>query len=283
MRLRLLSSVWGASLCSLALLSLALGVSSLGSLLTASTVYAQADKLSDDKLLEEAAPAKAAAGADAGQTGGAPTSRSKSWLRWLYESLGPMYSVIFLFLSFSLVSVIVMNLLGLRRDNVVPPAVAQAFEACLEEKKYQEAYELARADDSLLGRVLAAGMGKISAGYEEAAKAMEEAGQEETMRLEHRLGYVALIAQIGPMFGLLGTVDGMVQAFDVIAASNTTPKPNQLAQGIGTALVTTVVGLWIAIPSIAFNHVVRARLARLLLEAGTITENLMGRFAVKKG
>jgi biopolymer transport protein ExbB len=68
----------------------------------------------------------------------------------------------------------------------------------------------------------------------------------------------------------------------VIAASNTTPKPNQLAQGIGTALVTTVVGLWIAIPSIAFNHVVRARLARYLHEASVVTESLMGRFAGPK-
>ncbi len=280
MRLRLMSSVWGASLCSVALLSVALGVCSVASLFTASTVYAQADKLSDDKLLEEAAPAKPAAGAAAPVS--VPTAQSKNLLRWLFDSLGPMFSVIFLLLSFSLVSVMVMNLLGVRRDNVVPPAVAQAFEACLEEKKYQEAYELVRADDSLLGRVLAAGMSKISTSYDEAAKAMEEAGQEETMRLEHRLSYVALIAQIGPMFGLLGTVDGMVQAFDVIAASNTTPKPNQLAHGIGTALVTTVVGLWIAIPAIAFNHVVRARLAKLLYEAGVISENLMGRFAGPK-
>ena len=81
------------------------------------------------------------------------------------------------------------------------------------------------------------------------------------------------------MFGLLGTVDGMVQAFDVIAASNTTPKPNQLAQGIGTALVTTVVGLWIAIPAIAFNHVIRSRLANFLREVAAVTESLMGRFA----
>jgi biopolymer transport protein ExbB len=273
--------VWGASLCSLALLSLALTVCSVANLFTASTVYAQADKLSDDKLLEEAAPAKPAAAAES-TAASVPTSRSKSWLSWLYESLGPMYSIIFLFLSFSLVSVIVMNLLGIRQANVVPPDLAQGFEACLNEKKYQEAFELVKNDDSLLGRVLAGGMSKISTSYDEAAKAMEEAGQEETMRLEHRLGYVALIAQIGPMFGLLGTVDGMVQAFDVIAASNTTPKPNQLAQGIGTALVTTVVGLWIAIPSIAFNHVMRAKLARLLLEAGVISENLMGRFAGPK-
>ena len=96
--------------------------------------------------------------------------------------------------------------------------------------------------------MLAAGMSKLSDGYDAAMEAMQEVGEEQNMKLEQRNGYIALIAQIGPMFGLLGTVDGMVMAFDVIARSNVTPKPSELAQGIGTALVTTVVGLWIAIP-----------------------------------
>src|SRR3989304_3326968 len=98
------------------------------------------------------------------------------------------------------------------------------------------------------------------------------------MKLEHRNGYIALIAQIGPMFGLLGTVDGMVMAFDVIAQSNVTPKPSELAQGIGTALVTTVVGLGTALPSIAFYHIIRNRLTKLVAEVGTVSGNLMKRF-----
>jgi biopolymer transport protein ExbB len=58
-----------------------------------------------------------------------------------------------------------------------------------------------------------------------------------------------------------------------------TPKPSELAQGIGTALVTTVVGLWIAIPCIAFYHIVRNRLTRLVGEVGVVSGNLMKRFA----
>jgi biopolymer transport protein ExbB len=168
--------------------------------------------------------------------------------------------------------------LSIRRKRIAPPGLVQVFDRHLEEKRFQDAYELAKSDDSFLAQVLTAGLAKLSGGYDPAMQAMQEVGEEEGMRLEHQLGYVALIAQIGPMFGLLGTVDGMVQAFEVIAASNQTPKPSQLAQGIGTALVTTVVGLWIAIPSIAFFSVLRARLARLLLEAGTLSEGLMRRF-----
>jgi hypothetical protein len=63
-------------------------------------------------------------------------------------------------------------------------------------------------------------------------------GEEENMKLEHRLSYVALIGTIAPMVGLLGTVDGMIISFSVIANSATQPKPSELAQGIATALVS---------------------------------------------
>jgi biopolymer transport protein ExbB len=80
------------------------------------------------------------------------------------------------------------------------------------------------------------------------------------------------------MFGLLGTVDGMVQAFSVIAHSTVSPKPYELAQGVMTALVTTLVGLWLAIPAIMAFNVLRNRIQRLVLEVGIVSENLMSRF-----
>ena len=200
-------------------------------------------------------------------------------MTWLYKSLGTRYVVIFLIITFNAVALIVMIVLGLRRNVICPEELATAFEAKLNEKQYQEAYELAKQSRSFLGKVLAAGMSRLSDGYDESLRAMQEVGEEQNMKLEQRNGCIALIAQIGPMFGLLGTVDGMVMAFDVIAHSNVTPKPSELAQGIGTALVTTVVGLWIAIPLIAFYQIIRNRLTRLILEAGAVSGNLMKRFA----
>ena len=78
------------------------------------------------------------------------------------------------------------------------------------------------------------------------------------------------------------TKDGMVIAFSVIASSTTTPKPSELANGISTALVTTLVGLVLAIPAIIFLGVMKNRLARLTLEVGIISEGLMSRFDTKK-
>jgi biopolymer transport protein ExbB len=202
----------------------------------------------------------------------------QSYLGWLYESLGPLYSIIFFLLSFSLVAVFVMNVLMARRENILPSELIDGFEALLNTKKYQEAYELAKNDESFLGKVLSAGLARLSSGYPQAIEAMQEVGEEENMRLEHRLSYLALIGTISPMFGLLGTVHGMVQAFEVIARSPVSPKPAELAGGISTALVTTLVGLWLAIPAIAAFNILRNRISRLVLEVGIVSESLMSRF-----
>jgi biopolymer transport protein ExbB len=185
------------------------------------------------------------------------------------------YTTIFFGLSFSLVSLLVMNLLSARRDNICPGPLVEGFEAHLQQGQFQEAYELARGDESFLGQVLSAGIAKLSAGYAPAVEAMQEVGEEENMKLEHRLSYMALIGTISPMVGLFGTVDGMVRSFSVIALSNTTPKPSKLAEGISTALITTIVGLAIAIPAIAAFNILKNIVARRVLEVGVVSEGLM--------
>ena len=186
--------------------------------------------------------------------------------------------LIFLGLSFTLVALFVMNILTARRDNVCPVHLVEGFEAHLNEKRYQEAYEMAKNDESFLGQVLSAGLAKLQAGYAQAIEAMQEIGEEENMKLEHRLSYMALIGTLSPMIGLFGTVHGMISAFQVIATSGSTPKASDLAAGISTALFTTLLGLAIAIPAIAAYNILKNRVARLVLEVGILSEGLMGRF-----
>ena len=267
-------------LCGLS--ALACGLLAVAALTSPSAVRAQEDGLAAEAAnagKEEAAPAAApAAPAAAGAPAANAPAPQKSQLRFFYDAFGLKYVIAFLALSFTFVALIVMNVLTLRRSSIVPLQLVEAFEAHLNEKRYQEAYDLAKNDDSFLGHVLSAGLGKLSAGYPQAIEAMQEVGEEETMKLEHRLGYIALIGTISPMVGLLGTVDGMVAAFQVIAASTTQPKPSELAQGISMALITTLVGLWLAIPAIALFGIMRNRMARLTLEVGILSEGLMSRF-----
>ncbi len=270
MRHRFCTGWLGAGLCSWVLLAMVLGTFSAVALMGEQPLMAAEE--GGELAGEEVPPAQPGA-ADP------DTVERESTLAWMFKSLGWMYSVVFLSLSFTLVALFVMNLLMARRENVVPVALVEGFEAHLNEKRYQEAYEMAKNDESFLGQVLSAGLAKLSAGYEQAIEAMQEVGEEENMKMEHRLSYMALIGTISPMVGLLGTVQGMIASFSVIANSPTAPQPAQLAVGISTALFTTLVGLFIAIPAIAAYNLIRNRVQRLVLEVGILSEGLMSRFA----
>jgi biopolymer transport protein ExbB len=209
----------------------------------------------------------------------APEAAPKeSYLSWAIRASG-ICGLLILICSFILVAVAMMIILQVRRDNFLPPAFIEAFEQKLNAKDYQGAYEIARADDSFLARVLAAGLGRLNRGYEEAIAGMQEVGEDENMAIDHKLSYIALIGSVSPMLGLLGTVQGMIASFQVIATSTTQPAPKDLADGIATALFTTLEGLIVAIPAITIYGLLRNRIARLVLEVGIISEGLMGRFA----
>jgi biopolymer transport protein ExbB len=197
---------------------------------------------------------------------------------WAFQALGFGYSVIFGSLGATLTALFFANLIMSRRDHVVPVQLAESFASHLNEKHYREAYETARSDESVLGRVLAAGLAKVSAGYDRAVEAMQQVGEAESTKIEHRLSYLALIGTISPMVGLFGTVHGMISSFSVISVCCTQPRPSELAGGISTALFTTLCGLFIAIPAIASYNVLRNRIHRLVCEMGILSEELMSRF-----
>lgn len=232
------------------------------------------DQQGDDDVQQDEAGGQQDGDGDEGGSGGSDATL----LGWTIESLGWGYLLIFLALSVTLVSLFVMNMLAARRETLCPQELVDSFEEKLNEKEFQAAYDMARTDESVLGQVLSAGLAKLSRGYGKAIEGMQEVGEEESMKLEHRLSYMALIGNLSPMIGLFGTVQGMIESFQVIAIGGSTPKPAELAEGISTALFTTLVGLAVAIPAIAAYNILRNRVSRLLLEVGVTSENLMSRF-----
>ncbi|NQV27894.1 MAG: MotA/TolQ/ExbB proton channel family protein [Rhodopirellula sp.] len=230
-----------------------------------------------DDTAEAATPVDDGA-ADTAATDEEAAATDKNFLTWMIEASGT-FGLLILLLSFIMVALIMMNILQVRRDNFVPQSFIESFEQRLNAKDYQGAYETARADESLVARVLAAGLSKLNQGYDKAVEGMQEVGDDENMALEHRLSYLALISAVAPMLGLMGTVSGMIASFREIATSPTTPKPSELADGISTALFTTLEGLVVAIPAMVFYAILRNRIARFVLEVGMVSEGLMGRFA----
>ena len=205
--------------------------------------------------------------------------QSKSFLTWMIEALGWFWLLVFALLSFVMVALIMMNILQVRREILLPAEFIEAFEQKLNARDFQGAYDTARSDESFVGRVLAAGMSRLNRGYVEAMEGMQEVGEDENMALEHRLSYLSLIGTVAPMLGLMGTVQGMIASFSTIAESAVSPKPSELAQGISTALFTTLIGLGIAVPAMVFYSILRNRIARYVLEVGMVSEGLMSRFS----
>lgn len=202
---------------------------------------------------------------------------------WVYQALGLGYIIIFLGLSFILVTFFIMNFISSRRGVICPQDLADEFEEKLDANQFQDAFETAKGNDSFLGTVLASGMARLEYGYEKSVEAMQEVGEDEAMKLEHRLSYLDLIARVSPMVGLFGTVHGMILAFQKIAESGGAPEPTVLAMKIATALVTTLLGLAIAIPAMVAYTVLRNGVHRLVLEVGMTAEELMVRFEQLKG
>lgn len=275
----MLGSAWRSSVVFAALTLL---LASALSLVSSSTVQAFQDVDAEPAEQQPAEqPEQPAPAADEGGTGSETAEDAavqESFLSWAVRASG-IFGFLILLCSFIMVALIMMNILSLRREQVMPSAFIEGFEQKLNAKDYQGAYEAARNDGSLLGRVLAAGMSRLNRGYDDAIEGMQEVGEDENMVLEHRLSYLALIATVSPMLGLLGTVQGMIMSFSVIANSSQQPKPKDLADGIATALFTTLEGLVVAIPAMIAYSIFRNRLSRFMLEVGVIGENLMSRFS----
>ena len=102
-----------------------------------------------------------------------------------------------------------------------------------------------------------------------------ESLQEQALRLGRRIEWLNLIGNVSPMVGLFGTVFGMIKLFNAIVIAGGQPQPAQLAEGISVALVTTLWGLFIAIPSLAIHGVFANRIETLLSDAMAEAENIL--------
>ena len=198
---------------------------------------------------------------------------SQNVLMWYLIACG-WFGPIFIVLSIVFVTLAIMNWLAISRNAIVPPEMIEQFQAKLENKEYQEAYELAKESDSLFGRIFAVGLVKMSDDFSAAKQAMDDTAEEEVLRLEHRLSYLGTIASVSPMIGLLGTVYGMIKAFSVIAQGGPT-QGGPIADAISLALVTTQIGLMIAIPALVLFEVFKNRLTRFVLELNIRMEDCL--------
>jgi len=177
----------------------------------------------------------------------------------LIKAGGPIMAPIILCSVFAL-GIVIEKLMyfGLIKTNITQ-LKRQVFDR-IKSNRLKESIELCDANHSPVAKILKAGMLKFGAPREEIKESMEDISFFEIPKLESRLSALATIAHISPLLGLLGTVTGMTASFHTIqvrAASLNPVTPGDLAGGIGEALLTTVAGLIVAIPTfVAYNYFV---------------------------
>ncbi|MCA9197920.1 MAG: MotA/TolQ/ExbB proton channel family protein [Planctomycetales bacterium] len=180
--------------------------------------------------------------------------------------IGLLIILALLGLSLTAAYLVFEQLLSLRRTQMIPDELARQLRQCVEQGQLKQMQQLCQQSPSLLSSVTLGGIAEAEGGWEEIQTGLEETLAEQAARLFRRVEYLSVIGNIAPMVGLLGTVVGMIFAFQQVAVTQGGASAGQLAEGIYQALVTTVGGLLIAIPSLAAFAVFRNRIDQLVAE-----------------
>ena len=171
-------------------------------------------------------------------------------------------------------AVFLERLAFLRRKHLVPDRFVRGVTRAWQRGEFEVAWRLCQQQDMPLARILRAGLRKIKEGPQEVERAIEIAGSHEAGVLEANLRFLGAISNIAPMLGFLGTVIGLITAFNVIALEGT-GDPKLMADGVSEALITTEFGLFVGIPALGAYHYLRGKVDRLLHEMEAITMELM--------
>lgn len=187
-------------------------------------------------------------------------------------------AIIMLLLALSLTAAYLVfeHLMTIRRNELMPDGLSEQVRELLLAGRLAEADQTCRQQPSFLAFVLLNGLSEAEGGWSAVEKAMEDATAEQAARLFRKIEYLSVIGNLAPMVGLLGTVTGMIFAFQQVATTQGAAGAADLAEGIYQALVTTVGGLIVAIPSLGAFAVFRNRLDQLVAEAAYLAQHAVG-------
>ena len=211
---------------------------------------------------------------------------SKGFLQIVFSGgfTGTIMMLLLLLLSLTAAYLIFDHLMTIRRGDLMPEGLSEQVRASLLAGDVAAAKQACGEKPSFLSFVLMHGISELEFGWNAVEKSVEDALAEQSARLFRKIEYLSVIGNIAPMVGLLGTVIGMIMAFQQVATPGMT-NASALAEGIYQALVTTVGGLIVAIPSIGAFAIFRNRIDQFVAEAAYMTQHVFSplRRKAKKG
>lgn len=203
---------------------------------------------------------------------------------------GGWFMVPLLLLSIGVVTIGIERFLALRREKIFPPEMIEQLSILSQSKgglDPRRAYQVCQRFPSSAAYIMRSMLVKVGRPQHEIETAVNEAAQREATRLAQMTSWLSLAAAIAPLIGLLGTVWGITQAFyDTTQLAELGAGQNRgvaLANGIYVALVTTMVGLLIAIPAAILSHFYENRIVQLLNEIEEMLFNLLPQFERYEG
>lgn len=211
----------------------------------------------------------------------APDAFAQDSQKGIVESVltdGGAIGWVIILLSVVTLALTIQFAVNIRAEKICPPELIDEVEALLEEDEYQEALELCESEPNFVTRSLAAGLPRLNEGYPQVKEAMEAAAGIEAVKLQQKVSWMLFLSNVAPMLGLLGTVFGMIGAFNTIVAMGAKVTPAHLAGGISAALVTTFLGLVVAIPAVTAYQFFRNRATRISIHFAEVLEEMTERF-----
>jgi len=182
---------------------------------------------------------------------------------WQVIKSGGGVMIILVFLSIAALGLVIYYFQAINQKKLLPDTFRDKMILLIRSKKYEEARVASEGASNLMADVIITGLSLIGHEKSEVEEAVQDKGRRGVSLLWQKLSYLADIAAISPMVGLLGTVLGMMQAFNVIAFQTGAVKPILLASGISKAMVTTAAGLMIAIPAMIFYSYFRGKIQEI--------------------
>jgi len=217
---------------------------------------------------------EAPAAGDAGKAPDAkPEAKKTNIFMHIMSSLS-YFAVIMLGISIALMSLVVLLVMDLRMASAVPPGFVEEFTETVNNRRFKEAYEMAKEDGSFLGRVMTTGMSRLQYGIDDAREAAFNMVESVKASKDQLITYLATIGTLGPMLGLVGTVWGMIMSFMELGRGGS-PNPAKLADGISHALSVTLVGIALSVPAIFCHAFFRNRLIRIAMDVSNIADDLL--------
>ena len=220
-------------------------------------------------------PAAPAAPAPAGGAPAAEPKKAEVTLWGMWKTGGwAMYPIALL--SVAGVALAIYSFLAAREDKMVQLGLVPTIQDQISRLDFRGVTSACVGSPGVMTNIVSAGMMRLADGLtdvESVEKAMEEAAVEETVTGLRPINYLSIIASTAPMFGLLGTVSGMIKAFNKIGLGGM-GDPEKLAGDIGEAMITTAFGLIVGIPMMFFYFQLKSRFQSNMAKIGRVTGNL---------